>query len=60
LFIGFCNFLFVILKVHQFCEMKFSSQTCLPVYPPLVGLPACGWQAGNAAESGSKGKYHAS
>jgi hypothetical protein len=46
LFIGFCNFLFVILKVHQFCEMKFSSQTCLPVYPPVAGRQAMPLKAG--------------
>jgi len=34
------------------CDSLFNpgflppTRPCLPVYPPLVGLPACGWQAG--------------
>jgi hypothetical protein len=37
--------LFVRLKFHEFCGMKFSGRTCLPVYPPQEGSPAEGLTA---------------
>jgi hypothetical protein len=40
------NSLFVRLTFHEFCEMKFSGRTCLPVYPPVAGRQTMPLKAG--------------